>query len=133
MNQDEIDSKYCRVAATLMQEMSREFNTENERKCAFLSIVEELFGSSSVVDTGHAKSEATIREEINGRSYNLLNWEFKNGLHGITSEPTLDLLYYALIPCVLQCPYCLYLMTPCTSSVAKTARVLAPLHSIYKV
>ena len=88
--EDELDSKYYEVAASLMTEVSGSFHNEQQFQNTFLEEVEKLLPCAVQVHKGHAITDATIQMVINGQNCYLANWEFKNDLREITSDPILQ-------------------------------------------
>ena len=83
----EIDSKFYKVATSLMMKMSKIFRYESRRQNTFLSVVKELFPSCTTVQNKHAISDSsTLQVEINNKVYNIVNWEFKSEMI-CSSEP----------------------------------------------
>ena len=80
----QIDPKYFRVAASTLKVMSRFFQ---DRQNVFLEEVQDLFPPPKKVSSGRAITDATIHATMEACTYNLLNWEFKNELSGISTEP----------------------------------------------
>ncbi len=80
-----IESKYCKVASTLMQEMSKVFLDEVSRVKKFQSIVEELGRMFTMQPlTGNCfRSDGAIVVQ----STPIADWEFKNEFSGVTTCP----------------------------------------------
>ncbi len=78
-----IESKYYRVASTLMQEMSHVFDSELGRLTAFREIVKDLGKMFALQDlTGRSDGTVTTVQGIH-----ISNWEFKNEFVGVSSCP----------------------------------------------
>jgi serine/threonine protein kinase len=71
-----IDSKYYKVAATLMQTATRVFDSEEKRALEFTSIIQEL-GKNFLLETLsglHYRTDRTV--VVNG--FHIVSWELKN-------------------------------------------------------
>ena len=77
---------FYQIAGRLMLAMSKPFGDEKTRENDFLETVGEMFPSVSV-RKNRAITDATIVTKVDGAACYLLNWEFKNELNGISSEP----------------------------------------------
>lgn len=85
--EDEIDAKYYEAAGSLMNQMRRNYSNETECRHAFASALVGIFPPFLSVSKGRATSDCTTCVTIKGERYIVVNWEFKNGMVGITSEP----------------------------------------------
>ena len=74
---------FYQIAGRLMLVMSKPTEAQ---KNAFLEIVDEILPSKPVRKNG-ATTDATLVTRVNGQNNFLLNWDFKNELSGIQSEP----------------------------------------------
>ena len=77
---------FYQMAGRLMLAMSKPFGDEKTRENDFLGTVGEMFPCVSV-RKNCAITDATLVMKIHGAECFLLNWEFKNELNGISSEP----------------------------------------------
>ena len=87
MNSSEIDLGAYNVASRLMHTMSCDFGTEEKRKEAFL---EELIGflpPANPVAIGRKTTDATVKVTIDNKTHYLVNYEFKNAIKGVASDP----------------------------------------------
>ena len=88
--EDELDSKYYEVAASLMNEVSGSFDSEQQFQNTFLEEVHKLLPCTVRVSKGRAVSDATIQMGTNQQLCHLANWDVKKELRGITSDPILQ-------------------------------------------
>lgn len=114
--EDELESKYYKVAASLMQKVSLTFTNELHFQDMFLEEVKELLPHPIInpnhhafwVSKGHAVSDATIQMTINKQSCNLANWVFKKELNEDYLRPNpmdILLIYRRLKTIAHQCSY----------------------------
>ena len=84
---NEIDSKYHKAAGLLMNNMRKEYSNEITRQQAFADAVLFIFPPFSSVSKGRARSDYTTTVTVGEDKYPVINWEFKNEMCGISSEP----------------------------------------------
>ncbi len=88
-----IESKYCQVASTLMQEMSTEvFLGEGSRVKQFQSIVEELGQMFTMQPLTGSRFRSDGAIVVQGTT--IANWEFKNEFSGTTCPVTQNHAYF---------------------------------------
>ena len=89
---DQLDSKFYETAALVMVEMSKEFKDEGTRLRKFFSITSDIFAATpiAVKCRGKGKSDGTAVVVDRGKEFYVANWEFKNEMLGISSEPTFE-------------------------------------------
>ncbi len=83
----EIESKYHEVAGSLMNEMRKFYPNEIMRQDAFATALLPILPPFRPISKGRAKSDYTTSVTLNGISYAIINWDFKNEMCGISSEP----------------------------------------------
>ena len=65
----------------------QEYTYEPFRQRAFTSAVEEPFSPFCTMSSSRSKSDCTTCVSIDEKTYSLVNWEFKNEICNISSEP----------------------------------------------
>lgn len=93
---NEVDSMYLEVAGGLMVKMSNNFVNEHDREKAFFEEIEGLFPTYTLGSESHHQitSGGVLSVELNGNKYKLANFELKNELCGISSEPNVQNMGY---------------------------------------
>ncbi len=87
VSKPEVEPKYLEVAGRVMMKMGKHYCNESDRQRDFLQDVATLFPHATGIREGGAITDYTNVVLINGSEYRIGNWEFKNELSGITSEP----------------------------------------------
>ena len=83
----EIDSKYHEAAGLLLNKMRKEYSNEMARQQAFADAVMFLFPPFLPMSKGRARSDYTTTVKIGEEVYAIINWEFKNEMCNISSDP----------------------------------------------
>ena len=87
---NEIEPKFKEAAASLVKVVGRHYSNEIGLQTAFAEALETLFPPFRAVSKGSANSDYTTIVVLDGIDYTLVNWEFKNEMFGISSEPHLQ-------------------------------------------
>lgn len=83
----DIDAKYYQVAGNLMNQMRKEYSNEQARQQSFAGALLSVFPPFLPTTKGRAKSDYTTIITVGKNDYTVINWEFKNEMCGISSEP----------------------------------------------
>ena len=87
---DKVNWKYYEVASKLMVEMNEEFKYEADRKAKFFEIIRVLDDSRLPKGEncrGKGHTDGCVSVNYQGNKHYLANWEYKNEMVEISSEP----------------------------------------------